>query len=59
MDKLKLTIELLPKGAWRNDLSITLPKKDYIESASEKVKINEEDNKNWFEKIIDAILNRN
>ena len=38
---------------------VTLPKKDYIESASEKVKINEEDNKNWFEKIIDAILNRN
>ena len=29
MDKLKLTIELLPKGAWRNDLSITLPKKDW------------------------------
>ncbi len=38
---------------------VTLPKKDYIESASEKVNINEEDNKNWFEKIIDAILNRN
>ena len=38
---------------------VTLPKKDYIESASEKVKINEEDKKNWFEKIIDAILNRN
>ena len=37
---------------------VTLPKKDYIESASEKVEINKEDNKNWFEKFIDAILNR-
>ena len=37
---------------------VTLPKKDYIESASEKVKINEDDNKNWFEKFIDAVLNR-
>lgn len=29
MDKLKLTIDLLPKGAWGNDLSSTLPKKDW------------------------------
>lgn len=29
MDKLKLTIELLPKGAWGNDLSIILSKKDW------------------------------
>lgn len=34
---------------------VTLPKKDYVESASEKVVIEEE--KNWFEKIIDKILN--
>lgn len=29
MNELKLTIDLLPKGAWRNDLSIILPKKDW------------------------------
>ena len=29
MDKLKLTIDLLPKGAWGNDLSKRLPKKDW------------------------------
>ncbi len=29
MSELKLTIELLPKGAWGNDLSIILPKKDW------------------------------
>lgn len=33
---------------------ITLPKKDYVESASEEVIDKEE--KNWFEKIIDKIL---
>ena len=35
---------------------VTLPKKDYVESASEKVVIEEEE-KNWFEKIADKILN--
>ena len=35
---------------------ITLPKKDYRESASEKITIKEEDDKNWFEKIIDKIF---
>jgi 5-methylcytosine-specific restriction endonuclease McrA len=29
MSKLKLTIDLLPKGAWGNNLSKTLPKKDW------------------------------
>ncbi len=29
MENFKLTIELLPKGAWNNDLSKTLPKKDW------------------------------
>ena len=29
MNELKLTIELLPKGAWNNDLSKTLSKKDW------------------------------
>ncbi len=29
MSELKLTIDMLPKGAWNNDLSRTLPKKDW------------------------------
>lgn len=29
MGEFKLTIDLLPKGAWNNDLSKTLPKKDW------------------------------
>ena len=35
---------------------VNLPKKDYIETATEKVEINE--NKNWFEKFVDKIFNR-
>lgn len=35
---------------------INLPKKDYIESASEKIIIEQEE-KNWIEKIIDKVLN--
>lgn len=35
---------------------INLPKKDYIESASEEVVIEKE--KNWFEKFVDKIFNR-
>lgn len=34
---------------------VTLPKKDYVESASEKVIIEEE--KNWWQKIADKIFN--
>lgn len=34
---------------------ITLPKKDYVESASEKIIIEEE--KNWWENLVDKILN--
>ena len=34
---------------------VTLPKKDYVESASEKVEIEEE--KSWWEKIVDKIFN--
>ena len=34
---------------------VTLPKKDYVESASEKVVIKEE--KNWWEELADKILN--
>ena len=37
---------------------VTLPKRDYIESASEKIDIDGEDDKSWFEKLIDKILNR-
>ena len=36
---------------------VTLPKKDYIESASEKVVIEEEE-ESWFQKILDLIWNR-
>jgi len=35
---------------------ISLPKKDYVESASEKVVIEEQ--KNWFSELIDKILNK-
>lgn len=35
---------------------ISLPKKDYVESASEKVVI--ENEKNWFEKIVNKIFNK-
>ena len=35
---------------------ISLPKKDYVESATEKVII--EEDKNWFEKIIDWIFQK-
>lgn len=34
---------------------VTLPKKDYVESASEKVKI--EEKKNWWETLADKIFN--
>lgn len=35
---------------------VSLPKKDYVESASEEVIIKKE--KNWFEQLVDKILNR-
>lgn len=35
---------------------VSLPKKDYVESASEEVVIEKE--KNWFEKLVDKIFNR-
>jgi cell division protein FtsL len=34
---------------------VTLPKKDYVESASEKVIVEEE--KSWFQEILDKIIN--
>ena len=39
----------MQKLSTRQTVYITLPKKDYVESASEKVKIEEE--KNWWEKL--------
>lgn len=35
---------------------VTLPKKDYVEAASEEVVVEEE--KNWFEQIIDKIFHK-
>ncbi len=35
---------------------VNLPKKDYIETATEKVQVNED--KNWFEKFVDKIFDR-
>lgn len=44
----------MQKLSSKQTVYITLPKKDYVESASEKVVI--EENKNWFEKLADKIL---
>lgn len=35
---------------------VSLPKKDYVESASEKVVI--KDQTNWFEKLVNKIFNK-
>lgn len=35
---------------------VSLPKKDYVQSATEKIIL--EDNKNWFEKLVDKIFNK-
>ena len=40
----------------KQTIYVSLPKKDYVESASEEVII--EDNKNWFEKLLDKIFNK-
>ena len=40
----------------RQTVYVSLPKKDYVESASEEVVI--EDDKNWFEKFVDKIFYR-
>lgn len=37
---------------------INLAKEDYIESATEKVEIDDTDNESWIQKIIDKIFNR-
>ncbi len=45
----------MQKLSSKQTVYITLPKKDYVETAAEKVVIN--DNQSWWEKIIDKILN--
>lgn len=40
----------------KQTIYVTLPKKDYVESASEEVIIEQE--KNWFEKIVDKIFHK-
>ena len=40
----------------KQTLYVTLPKKDYVESATEEVVI--EEDKNWFEQLIDKIFNK-
>ena len=39
----------------KQTIYVTLPKKDYIEAAPEEVVIEDEE-KNWFEKLIEKIL---
>ena len=51
--KEKLGMEKLTS---KHTIYINLPKQEYTESESEKVVI--EDDKNWFEKLIDSIFNK-
>lgn len=45
----------MQKLSSKQTVYVTLPKKDYVQTSSEKVVIEEE--KNWFEKLIDKIFN--
>ena len=45
----------MQKLSSKQTVYVTLPKKDYVESASEKVVIDED--KSWWEKIVDKIFN--
>lgn len=45
----------MQKLSSRQTVYVTLPKKDYVESASEKVVIEEE--KSWWEELVDKFLN--
>ena len=40
----------------RQTLYVSLPKKDYVEAASEEVK--KEEDKNWFQKMVDSLFNK-
>lgn len=53
MAKEKLGMQKLTN---KQTIYVALPKKDYVESASEEVVI--ENDKNWFEQIIDKIFNK-
>lgn len=46
----------MQKLSSKQTIFVTLPKKDYVESASEKVVIEEETN--WFESILNKIMNK-
>lgn len=46
----------MQKLSSKQTIYITLPKKDYVESASEKIVIEEETN--WFESILNKIMNK-
>ena len=50
MKNFKLTIEMLPKGAWNNDFSKTLPKKewDIVRNNCYKRAINRKPIADWF-----------
>ena len=39
----------------RQTLYVSLPKRDYVEAATEEVK--KEEDKNWFQKIVDSLFN--
>ncbi len=45
----------MQKLSSKQTVYVTLPKKDYVEAASEKVVI--EQNKNWWETLVDKIFN--
>lgn len=45
----------MQKLSSKQTIYVTLPKKDYIESASEKITV--EEKKNWWEELIDKFLN--
>lgn len=45
----------MQKLSSKQTVYVTLPKKDYVESASEKIVIEEE--KSWWEEIVDKIFN--
>ena len=48
----------LQKLTNKQTVYVSLPKKDYIESATEKVEISDNNEENWFEKIVDKFFNR-
>ena len=53
MAKEKLGMQKLTN---KQTLYVSLPKKDYVEAASEEVK--KEEDKNWFQKMVDSLFNK-